>query len=308
MKKLFLSFGVLSVVLTSCDKVDKPYPQVQSTELDETLYPGTWSNYVANEWPQFTQNTNQNKNVLVEDYTGHKCTFCPAAAVIAHDLEQSNEERIFIASIHSSNNGMSSFQTLEPPNYVHDFTNPQGLEIGTFFGTYDGGFPGNPRGTVNRQKSGGVIFLTPNLWTNLANSILTANDLDVNLQAKSNYYAATRGLFLHTEIEKIDNTIANDIGVVVYLIEDSLVADQKMGDNSHNATYIHRDIHRGNIDGRAFGRTLTAADLKENGRYYLNYSYKLPAQYVPENMHLLVYAYNKETYEIYQVVKVEFAE
>jgi hypothetical protein len=308
MKKLFFSVGILSVLLASCDKVDNPYPDVQSTELDHSLYPGAWADYEANEWPVFTANTNLNRNVLIEDYTGHKCTYCPAAAVAANQVEHDHEGSVFIASIHSSNNGISNYQELDPPEYPHDFTNPQGLEIGTFFGTYDGGFIGNPRGTINRKVFNGVIFQSWNNWATQTNDILTTNDLDVNLQAKANYYPSTRGLFLHAEIEKLDNGISDDLGVVVYLIEDSLVGDQKMADNSHNQTYVHRDIHCGNIDGRAFGRTLTAENLNENGKYYLNYSYKLPEQYVPENMHLLVYVYNKLTYEIYQVVKVAFPE
>jgi len=93
---------------------------------------------------------------------------------------------------------------------------------------------------------------------------------------------------------------------VGYIIEDSLVGDQKMSDNSHNETYIHRDIHRGNLNNQAFGRTLEASDLI-NGKYYINYSFVVPNQldgaYNPENMHVLLYVYDKATFEIYQVIK-----
>jgi hypothetical protein len=63
-------------------------------ELDTTLYPGNWADYVANEWPTFTANTNIDRNILIEDYTGHKCIFCPAAADLAHQLEVTHEEPI----------------------------------------------------------------------------------------------------------------------------------------------------------------------------------------------------------------------
>jgi hypothetical protein len=79
-----------------------------------------------------------------------------------------------------------------------------------------------------------------------------------------------------------------------------------MSDNSHNSTYIHRDIHRGNLGGQAFGRTLTNNDII-NGKYYVNYSFVLPNQldgnYNAENMHVLIYVYDKVTWEIYQVIK-----
>jgi hypothetical protein len=301
----FIVSLVAVTLFSSCDHVENPYPKQQSMELDTTLYPGNWSDYLANEWPVFNTNTNTNRNVLIEDFTGHKCVYCPAAGDLAHQLHSGNPDRIFIASIHSGPSGIGDFQSVSPPEYPVDFTNPQGLEIGTYFGTNDGGFSGNPRGTVNRVNSGN-IFLSPTAWTNLTNSIVNNNDLKVNLQSALNYYPSTKGAFLHVEVEKIDQTITNDLAVVAYLIEDSLVGDQKMSDNTHNQTYVHRDIHRGNIDSKTFGRVLKASDLT-NGKYYVNYSFEVPNQldgnYNAANMHLLIYVYDRVTWEIYQVIK-----
>lgn len=305
MKYLILSFlaVLFGLQFTSCDHVENPYPKKQ--EFDTTLYPGNWSDYVANEWPVFVANTNTDRNVLIEDFTGHKCIVCPAAADLAHQLHEANPDRVFIASIHSSPTGITDFQSVSPPEYPTDFTNPQGLEIGTYFGQNDGGFPGNPRGTVNRINTG-TIFIGPLAWTNLTNTTLNNNILKVNMQSALNYYPQTKGAFLHVEIEKMDQSLSNELAVVTYLIEDSLVGDQKMGDNSHNSSYIHRDIHRGNIDGKAFGRVLKSSDMK-NGKYYVDYTFVVPNQldgtFNPENMHVLIYVYDKVTWEIYQVIK-----
>ena len=182
--------------------------------------------------------------------------------------------------------------------------------IYSYFGLNDEGFPGNPRGPVNRINNSGVIFQSPGSWTSLTNGLLSANDLKVNIQSKLNYYDATKGAFLHTEIEKLDASLG-ELGVVVYLIEDSLVGDQKMADNSHNENYIHRDIMRGCIDGRSFGRTLKPADMIDD-KYYLNYSFIVPNQldgnHNPDNMHVLIYVYDKSSFEIYQVIKQKFIE
>jgi hypothetical protein len=102
--------------------------------------------------------------------------------------------------------------------------------------------------------------------------------------------------------------VASQLAVVTYLIEDSIIGDQKMGDNSHNATYVHREVMRGCIDGKAFGRNLSANNLAQNGKYYLNYSFKLPEVYEPENMHVLIYVYDKTSMEIYQVIEHEIIE
>jgi hypothetical protein len=305
MKKILILFFGFAMFLGSCDHVENIYTPQASTDLDTTLYPGLWSDYVANEWPIFTPNTNTNRNILIEDYTGHKCVFCPAAADLAEALHNVNPSRVFVASIHSGPEGIGDFQTVTLPDYPVNFTNPQGVEIGTYFGTNDGGFPGNPRGTINRLNSGGVIFQNPNAWTNLTNTMLSNNDLKVNIQSHLNFYPTTKGAFLHTEVEKLDASLG-ELGIVVYMIEDSLIGDQKMNDNSHNSSYIHREIHRGCVDGNAFGKTLTPAMLVGN-KYQVNYSFVVPNQlngnFNAENMHVLIYVYDKTTWEIYQVIK-----
>ena len=295
-------FGFL---FASCDHVKNPYPPEVNLELDTTLYPGLWSDYENNEWPSFSENTNTNRNVLIEDFTGHKCVFCPAAADLAHALHEADPSRVYIASIHAGPDGIGDFQSVSPPDYPLDFTNPEGVEIGLYFGENDGGFPGNPRGTVNRFNNG-TIFQSPTQWTSMVNDQLNSNNLKINIQSELNYYEETKGAFLHVELDPVDANVSENLGITVYLLEDSLVGDQKMSDNSHNSNYIHRDIHRGNLNVSAFGRPVSSEDLNGD-KYYINYSFVVPnqldGQYNASNMHLLIYAFNTETWEIYQVVK-----
>ena len=292
----FLASGIFS-----CNKVEKAY-QPNITDLDSTLYPGDWNSFTV---PDFSENMNTERNVLIEDFTGHKCTYCPWAADNAHQIKLDNPGRVYIASIHGSPNGISGFQTVDA-NYPHDFTNEDGLEISIYFGTNDGGFPGNPRGPVSRITYGGNIFQHPQEWNDMTNSAIAQNNLKVNLQAQSEYYPETRGYFLFTEIDILATELdPNNLAQVVYLMEDSLVGDQKMEDNSHNTTYIHRDIMRGCIDGRAFGRTLSPANVNLGTlKHELYYTYKVPDNYTDlSNLHVLIYVYDKTTFEIYQVIK-----
>jgi hypothetical protein len=301
-----LFIGILA--LASCDKVSNPYPPNATSTggLDWSLYPnGDSAHYAANEWPTFTANTNVDRNVLIEDYTGHTCNNCPPAADLADALSNQHPGRVFVASIHTGPTGLGPLQAVQLPDYPTDWTNPQGLAIGSYFGSIPGSaFQGNPRGTISRLQVGGQLTLHPSSWTSTTNSLLTANDLNVNIQSAANYFPSTRGLFLHTEIELLDQSITNNLAVVTYLIEDSIIGDQKMLDNTHNPSYVFRETMRGCIDGKAFGRDLTSADL-QNGKYYVNYSYKLPEQYNPDIMHVLIYVYDKVTMEVYQVIKQE---
>ena len=302
--RLLLFIFLFGFLFVSCDHVKNPYPPEVNLELDTTLYPGLWSDYI-NEWPIFSENTNTNRNVLIEDFTGHKCVFCPAAADLAHALHEADPSRVYIASIHAGPDGIGDFQSVSPPDYPLDFTNPEGVEIGLYFGENDGGFPGNPRGTVNRFNNG-TIFQSPTQWTSMVNDQLSSNNLKINIQSELNYYEETKGAFLHVELDPVDANVAENLGITVYLLEDSLVGDQKMSDNSHNSNYIHRDIHRGNLNASAFGRPVSSEDLNGD-KYYINYSFIVPnqldGQYNASNMHLLIYAFNTETWEIYQVVK-----
>lgn len=302
---LLLFIFLFGFLFVSCDHVKNPYPPEVNLELDTTLYPGLWSDYENNDWPIFSENTNTNRNVLIEDFTGHKCVFCPAAADLAHALHEADPSRVYIASIHAGPDGIGDFQSVSPPDYPLDFTNPEGVEIGLYFGENDGGFPGNPRGTVNRFNNG-TIFQSPTQWTSMVNDQLSSNNLKVNIQSELNYYEETKGAFLHVELDPVDANVAENLGITVYLLEDSLVGDQKMSDNSHNSNYIHRDIHRGNLNASAFGRPVSSEDLNGD-KYYINYSFVVPnqldGQYNASNMHLLIYAFNTETWEIYQVIK-----
>lgn len=303
--RLLLFIFLFGFLFVSCDHVKNPYPPEVNLELDTTLYPGLWSDYENNDWPIFSENTNTNRNVLIEDFTGHKCVFCPAAADLAHALHEADPSRVYIASIHAGPDGIGDFQSVSPPDYPLDFTNPEGVEIGLYFGENDGGFPGNPRGTVNRFNNG-TIFQSPTQWTSMVNDQLSSNNLKVNIQSELNYYEETKGAFLHVELDPVDANVAENLGITVYLLEDSLVGDQKMSDNSHNSNYIHRDIHRGNLNASAFGRPVSSEDLNGD-KYYINYSFVVPnqldGQYNASNMHLLIYAFNTETWEIYQVIK-----
>lgn len=308
MKKFSLLFLLAwsMYLYTSCDRITNPYPPQVILDLDSTLYPGNWADYVANEWPTFTANTNINRNILLEDYTGHQCNYCQPAGDLAHQLEVTHEGRVFVSSMHAGPLGIGDFQKVDPPEYPIDFTNPQGVEIGIYFGANDEGFGGNPYGTINRFLSGGSIFHGPNAWTSKVNAMLAENTLKVNMQSALNYYPQTHGAFLHVEVDKIDQQLTNELGIVAYVLEDSLVGDQKMLNNTHNSSYIHRDIHRGNLNGQAFGRVLEAADM-QNGKYYVNYSFVVPDQldnaYNADNMHVLIYVYDRSTWEIYQVIR-----
>lgn len=318
MKTYILAFTLIALLFSGCDKVENIYPETYNSDLNTALYPGDWNDYVNNEWPDFsTIDATTQRNILLEDFTGHNCQSCPAAAIAVHTQHEQNPERVFVISIHSSPTGSSLFQDVTS-QYTVDFTNPVGLEDGIFFGNMAGsGFSANPKVGVSRVpiSTGTAMYYAQGVLTQEVPLVLN-RPMNVKLKSHVNYYEATKGAFLHTEVEVLDASLTN-LGMVVHLVEDSLVAPQNVN-GTYTPDYVHRDIHRTNLSGSAFGRTLTSELYDEAaGKYYLNYSFEVPNQLAPQgqtgsynasNMHLLIYVYDKDTYEILQVVKQHITE
>lgn len=305
-------FIVLSAViitagafLGSCDKVENPIPENLFVDYDTTLYPGLYSEYLTTDYPSFTQNTNTLRNALIEDYTGHTCFNCPDAAVIAEAIHDADPDRVFVATIHAGSGtpNPNDFQAAYPTanKYYTNHRNEDGIVYGEFFAN-GYGFTGNPAGTVNRTPLGSQMFTLADQWNTRTQNVLADGNLKVNLQSEFNYYDATNGGFLHVEAEKLTSD-AVDMSLVVYVIEDTLVDWQKMPDNSDNEFYVHKEKHLGSIDNRPWGQRVFSSSESVGSKIVFDYSYEIPAGLDNENMHLLIYAYDESTYEIYQVIK-----
>lgn len=303
-KNLFFTLTILISVFTNCDKVENAYPEPE-TELDISLYPGSWSDYLENEYPEFGDNTAQLQNVIIEEYTGHRCNNCPTAAATAYSLVQSNPDRVFLAAIHSGPGGMTSFQEYNETSsqFFTNHTNEEGLAYGKYF---QNGFNffGNPQGTVNRQTIDNKMFDFHGTWGTRVDNLLDNNDILVRLQSVFNYFPASNGGYLHVEVEK-NNTLSTPINVVVFVIKEEEENWQTMPDNSYNENYIHKHKHLGSIDNRPWGRTALNEASSIGEKVVLDYDYKIPDGLDVNNMHFLIFAYDTETYEIYQVIKQE---
>lgn len=291
------------IAISSCDKVENPIKP--AILLDTTIYPGNWEDYT---YPTFTQNTNTDRNILLEDFTGHRCPNCPAAAEAGKNIEAANPERIFVASVHAGPGGLTSFQTtasdcgtITNPNdeFCTEFFNTESVAYGTAFQS-GFGFFGNPSGTISRKTFSPFIFQPYTSWQADVDQILTENDLKVNIQAQSNYYAETNGFYLHVETEFLEDLVG-DYSLVVYLIENESINFQDSA-GIVLEDYDHHNIFRGCIDGQAWGQSISG-NHTIGEKAYFDYSYKLPTGQTNTEFHLLIYVYDVASYEVLQVIK-----
>ena len=273
--------------------------------LNWDLFPnGNSENYP---WPTWTANSNSVKNILIEDFTGHTCVSCPAASTEATNIESANPGRVIVASIHASTT--STFQVPVPGSstFTTDFRTDAGNAYATTFEC-----DLNPLGTTNR-KLGAYPTTTQNIpepvldqstsWaTNTA--VLLGEDLDVNIQVQYNYFENENGLFVHTESDFINSKTGN-YNIVVYLVRDTVIAPQKLPGGGEEEEYHHQNVLSANING-TWGEEIVSGSVVSGQKFYNNYSFEVPtndATYNIDNLSLITYVFNRDTYEILQVIK-----
>ena len=296
----FITLFYFFAFFSSCDRIDNPIPE-NNSELNWDLFPnGDSASYP---WPTWTANTNTLKNVLMEDYTGQLCTNCPAAGAVAKGLEDANPGQVFVVSVHASPDG--AFQAVQPPEFTIDFTTP----AGDAYANEMPGFLGNPMGCINRNSNGfgNSVWYFDTDWTSAVNTekALTPN---VNLQLQYNYYPSTRGLFIHTETEVL-NDLNDTYNLIVMLLRDTVIGPQKLNNGTVDHEYHHHSVLTDNING-TWGTQLFSGTSATGDKYYNNFSYEVPntdSTFDINNLSLVTFVCNRSTFAIEQVIKTELA-
>jgi hypothetical protein len=301
MKNSFFILSILAIVLNaSCDRIENPVV-INNPSLDWSLYPDSDTNNYP--WPVWTQNTNTARRVLLEDYTGHTCTNCPSAAVIAKNIEDANGGNVIVLSVHASTTG--GFQLPSPPELPLDHRTEAGNAYATAMN-----IAFNPAGTVNRTITGGNYYIFSSDWASVVATELPKAP-DFNLQVAYNYFSQTEGLFLHTETE-ILNDVAGDYNIISFLVRDTLVAPQENSGGVLIEEYDHHSVLTDNING-IWGTPIITGGATAGDKLYNNFTYKVPVSatdtsFQINNLSVITVISDRSTYEIHQVYKTSLAE
>tara|TARA_B110001452_G_scaffold105116_1_gene87153 strand:- start:698 stop:1609 length:912 start_codon:yes stop_codon:yes gene_type:complete len=298
-------FGfILVVLIISCDKIESPLPE-EFGKFDWSLYPQDPSSYnynLADPSTNWDINTNP-KGILLEDYTGHKCTNCPAAAQTAKYLEDDSTKNVIVTSIHASADG--SFQATDGL-YVNDYRTIAGDE----YISEMTGFLGNPMGTINRNSQGlsGSVWYLASEWNNGVNNTIN-QPLLANIQLKKNYFPSTNGLFIHTETSFL-SPVSGDFHLIIYLVRNDVISPQKFNNGVVDTNYYHHAVLSANINGTWGSLINDGGVADETTIVYKDFSYQLPdptinPSYNIENLSLITYLCNRNSYEIIQVIKTD---
>jgi hypothetical protein len=274
MRKLFAFSALLSLLFLTpqCDVVDQPF---KGGTIDTT-------------------SSEQRRNVLIEDFTGHRCKNCPKASKeIANLVDAFGDDRIIGLAIHAGPGNFTGTNT----DYPTDFTTQEGKAVQNFFGTNF-----LPVGMVNRENwtaSGNGH------WSNYANwPTLSAEAMDSTLRIALEASASLTSGQLNVSAQGFPQTsLLHDLKIVVMVKESNIVSPQLMPDDTRDPDYVHMNVLRDYVTdtwGNSFGTSPIVPGDTLSGTYTLAWN----TDWVQSNAAVVVYVFNPDNYRILQVIEV----
>lgn len=206
--------------------------------------------------------TPSNRNVLLEEYTGINCGYCPDGHRIANEIMAANPGRVCVINIHQGTYAANTYTT----QFGNALANQTGLN-------------GYPAGTVNRHVfSGSATYLDRGQWTAAANNIMNMAS-PVNIAAEGTLDWDTRTLNVRVQLYYTASQSVSSNALNVAIIQDNVLGQQSgMSYNPNQVVgnqYNHMHMLRHLVTGQ-WGETIntiTPGTLVEK-----NYEYVIPAQ------------------------------
>jgi hypothetical protein len=214
------------------------------------------------------QTTPQNKKVILEEFTGVNCVYCPQGHTIANNIKAANPTNVFLINIH-----VGSFAT--PSSSQPDFRTPFGTAI-----VNQTGIVGYPAGTVNReifpgnaQNGGTGTAMSRDKWTATSNQTLNQSSY-VNVATTATINANTRLLTVLVEAYYTGASPVSSNNLNVAFLQNNTVGPQTGGNQGSNYNHQHRLIHM--LTGQ-WGEVITTTTA---GTFVTRtYTYTIPAAY-----------------------------
>jgi hypothetical protein len=231
--------------------------------------------------------TAQQRNILIEDFSGVKCPNCPFAQQKAEAIETANPGRIVTVVIHPST---PSFDPLTKPFPIstRDFRN----KFGTLMMESSVGPPANlPSGSVNRIKYGSPLNSRTyghDYWESVVNTE-KAKSTPLNLDITNTFDAGTRELLVTVKAQY--NTTATDPGfhhLTLLLIESDIISIQDYPTH-HDTFYVHKHVLDSVIT--PIGGVPLNKDKVKGRTYVKQYKITVPEKFVAANCEIVAIAH-----------------
>ncbi len=255
MKNILILFGAIILSCTACEEKIEPKMLFMPTEEEEVI----------------DTIVQEDKKVLIEEFTGVRCVNCPAGSAAIENLLAIHGERLVAISIHAG-----SFAV--PYTGQEDYKTQAGQNILDLLG----GEFAFPIAAVNRK-----IF--PGQSNPQAGSNSWPGHIDEELEIPSplvvdianSYDDNNRALQVTVSIGA-DETVSEPLYLSVLITENNIIGPQYTPDNNPQTDYKHKHVFRA-ILSNTTGDLLSENGLLENETFEKNYSFTLPEHWVVEN-------------------------
>lgn len=300
MKKFLIISFVSSILFTSCDFVENPYPETNANLGDTASCPN----------PTFPTVTTHIKKILIEDFTGHTCGNCPRAAKELHEIDSMYAGQIVGLGIHVGSFAVPAPGYAGSPStaFTQDYRTDVGDAYDATFGASDFGLP---QGMFNRKEFDATslshLKFFPG-WKPYVAGIVGEPSV-VDLQIAVDYDLATRKICCSVK-DSFLTTMSDTLRMVVLLSQDSIVSYQDSVGNI-KPFYVHRHMLRDAITpSGAWGEPLASGSIPAGTTHIKKFAYTIPASYKgvvcdEHHCHLIAYIYRVSTKEIIQVEEVK---
>lgn len=171
--------------------------------------------------------TPENKKVILEEFTGINCVFCPDGHAIARNIQNNNPGNVFLVNIHAG--GFAAPNGNQP-----DFRTAEGNGIRAFFGANF-----YPSGMINRHQFNGNYVLSRTAWTSSANQILAQSSY-VNLAMEADIDVQTNEITVHVEAYYTANSPVGTNKLNVALLQNNTLGPQTGGNMGNEYVHMHR--------------------------------------------------------------------
>jgi len=176
----------------------------------------------------------EDKKVVLEEFTGIHCVYCPQGHAIAQAIQDNNPGNVFLINIHTGSYAVPGVG--EP-----DFRTPFGAAIAG-----QSGLIGYPAGTVNRrnfpgqeQGNAGTTAMSRGQWTGASNTVLSEESY-VNVGVEAEIDVQTNELIVHVEAYYTGNSPEGTNLLNVALLQNNTKGPQTGGNMGNDYVHMHR--------------------------------------------------------------------
>lgn len=260
MKKTSLLLPLLALfLLFSCDKIE-------TTDFLQGGTPIIDTNSVV-------------KKVLIEDFTGYKCTNCPDASSELHTIEDLYTNKVIAIGIHTG------FFAKPSGVFETDFRTSEGDELGAFFGP-----SAFPIGMVNRIGYPENVLTEYTSWASEVSSILDQDPtIDIIISEANNT--------ITVDAKRLSEG-NNSLKLVICITEDKII-DKQLDGAELIEDYEHNHVLRNIVNG-TWGSSINLT----NDYSSFDFNYTIEDSWVRSNCNVVAFVYDDNNKEVLQAEKI----